>query len=130
MDESIYAANIKSMRLRLQKFPSKDKQVWKVRAKYLKDWKNIKEVLYHQSIMYIPEIIKTEFISRHHNNLLASYFVLKKTQELVAQKYYYWPILRYEIKDYMKKYYIYLTSKTFRYKLDADLQFLLIFFYH
>ena len=29
----------------------------KAKAKYLKDWNNIKRVLYYQNLVYIPKII-------------------------------------------------------------------------
>ena len=62
-----------------------------------------------------------ELISRYHDNLLAGYFSIKKTRELVAQKYY-WPMLRRDVKNYMKGCNIYLTSKAIRHKPYGDLQ--------
>ena len=67
-------------------------------------------MLYYQNLPYIPEIIRIEFISRYHNNLLANYFGIKKKQELIAQKYY-WLMLCYDINNYMKRYNICLVSK-------------------
>ena len=45
-------------------------------------------MLHYQDLSYVLEIIRTEFISRHHNDPLAGYFGIKKTRKLVAQKYY------------------------------------------
>ena len=36
----------------------------------------------------MPEIIWTELINRSYDNPLAGHFGIKKTQELIAQKYY------------------------------------------
>ena len=57
-----------------------DKQAQKLRVEQLiKDWQNIKGVLYNHGLLYIPEIIRTELISKHHDNLLAGHFGIKKT---------------------------------------------------
>ena len=45
--------------------------------------KNVDKVLCYQSIPYMLKIVKTELISRYHNNLLTSHFGIKKTQELI-----------------------------------------------
>ena len=79
------------MRLRLYKLQAKDEQARKQKADQQldqQDWEDIDGVLHHQDLPYVPEIIQTELISRHHDNLLASHFGIKKTHELVAQKYY------------------------------------------
>ena len=47
-------------------------------------WKDIDSVLYYQGLFYIPEIIWTEFISKHYDNSLIDYFDIEKTQELLA----------------------------------------------
>ena len=78
------------MRLRLQELQGEDEQARKLRAEQpVKDgWQDIDGVLHHQGLPYVPEIIRTELISRHHDNLLAGHFGIKKTRELVARKYY------------------------------------------
>ena len=53
-----------------------------------KGWESIDGVLHHDSRPYLPEIIKTEIINRHHDDPLAGNFRVEKTRELVAQKYY------------------------------------------
>ena len=79
------------MRLKLHKLQAKDKQARKLRANQQlgqQGWKDIDGVLHYQGLLYVPEIIQTKFISRHHNNPLTSHFGIKKTRELVALKYY------------------------------------------
>ena len=74
------------MKLKLQELQDKDKHVWKFRAEQQvkNDRQEIDGVLYHQGLFYIPEIIRTKLISRWHDNLLAGYFVIKKTHKVVA----------------------------------------------
>ena len=85
-----YKVSIGGMRLRLQELQEEDKQARKLRAKQpVKDgWEDINGVLHHQSLPYVPEIIRTELISRHHDDPLAGHFDIKKIRELVARKYY------------------------------------------
>ena len=91
------------MRLRLHKLQAKDEYACKLRAEQLaKDWRNIDGVLHHQGLPYVPEIIRTELISRHYNEPLAAHFEIKKTQELISRKYY-WPTLRHDVEDYMRR---------------------------
>ena len=110
------------MRLRLQELQSEDKQAQKLRAEQLvKDWQDIKSVLHHQGLPYVPEIIRTELISRHHDDPLAGHFGIEKTRELVARKYY-WPTLRHDVDDYVKGCDVCLASKAVRHKPYGDLQ--------
>ena len=88
-------------------------------------WEEIDGVLHYQVLPYVPELIKTELISRYHNDLLAGHFGIKKTQELVARKYY-WKTIRRDVENYVKKSDVCLAFKTMRYKLYRDLQSLLI----
>ena len=78
-------------------------------------------MLHHQGLPYIPEIIRTELINRHHNNPLAGHFGIEKTRELIAQKYY-WPTLRRDVEDYVKGCDVCLASKAVRHKPYGDLQ--------
>ena len=88
--ESPYKVSIGGMRLRLQELQEEDEQAQKLRAEQpVKDgWEDINSVLHHQGLPYVPEIIRTELISRHHNDPLAGHFGIEKTRELVARKYY------------------------------------------
>ena len=88
MNEGSYTISIGNMNLRWQELQAKDEQVRKTKAEHSEGWDNIDGVLHHQGLPYVPEIIQTELISRHHNDPLAGYFGIKKTRELIAQKYY------------------------------------------
>lgn len=54
----------------------------------LEAWENQETILYHQSLPYIPEIVKHKVISRYHNNLLVDYFGIKKAKELRVRNYF------------------------------------------
>lgn len=45
-------------------------------------------VFYHQSLLNVFEIIRTKLINKNHNDPLARYFGIMKTQKLIAWKYY------------------------------------------
>lgn len=81
------------------------------------------EILCHQGLFYVPEIVKTELISKHHNNSLVGYFGIKKTRELIAQKYD-WPTLCHNVEANIIGYDVYLDSKAVGHKLYSDLQLL------
>ena len=78
-------------------------------------------MLHYQGLPYLPEIIRTEIISRHHDDPLAGHFGIEKTRELVARKYY-WPTLRADIDAYVKGCDVCLASKAVRHKPYGDLQ--------
>ncbi len=81
------------MRMRLPELQDDDNEAMKVRSEGLPEgWEDIKQVLYYQRLPYIPKVIHSELISRHHNDPLAGYFGIEKTLELIARKYY-WPTL-------------------------------------
>lgn len=61
-------------------------------------WKEAKDnILNHQGLPCLPEIIQTKIINRHYNNFLADQFGIEKTQELITRKYYK-PILKADIE--------------------------------
>ena len=111
------------MRLRLQELQETDSEAQKLRSK--KGYKEVKRVLHHQGLLFVPKAIQTKLISRHHNNLLAGYFDIKKTYKLLAQKYL-WPSLRHNIQTYVKDCDVCLASKVVRHKPYDDLQFLIV----
>ena len=78
-------------------------------------------MLHYQGLPYILKIIRTELISRYHNDLSACHFGIKKTHEVVARKYY-WPMLCHNIKNYMKGCDVCLALKTVRHKPYSHLQ--------
>ena len=89
----------------------------------------VEGVLHYQDLPYLPEIIKTEIISKHHDNLLVDHFGIKKTWGLVAQKYY-CPTLRVNIETYMKGCDVCVAFKAVKHKLYGDLQLLLVSTHH
>ena len=67
------------MRLRLQELQEKDAKAQKIRTEKRKSWEEIDGLLHHQSLPYVPELIRTKLISRYYDNLLAGHFGIKKT---------------------------------------------------
>ena len=85
--EAPYQASIEGMRLRLVELQVEDSQVRKIRAEKLGgNWEDTNRILHYQGLPYVLEIIRTELISRHHNDPVAGHFGIEKTQELVARK--------------------------------------------
>ncbi len=82
-------------------------------------------MLYYQGPPYVPKVICSELINRHHNDPLVGHFSIKKTWELIARKYY-WLMLQPDVKAYVKSCDVCLTSKTVYQKLYRDLQLLSI----
>ncbi len=78
-------------------------------------------MLYYQGLSYVPKVIRSELISRHHDDPLVGYFGIEKTRELIARKYY-WPTLQRDVKAYIKGCDICLTSKAVRHKPYRVLQ--------
>ncbi len=78
-------------------------------------------MLHHQGLLYVPEIVRTKLISRHHDDPLAGHFGIDKTRELIARKYY-WPTLRHDVEAYVIGCDVCLASKSVRHKLYSDLQ--------
>ncbi len=80
-----------------------------------KGWEDIDWVLHHQGLPYVPKIIRTELISRHHDDLLAGHFGIEKTRELVVWKYY-WETLWHDVETYVKRCDVCLALKAVRHK--------------
>ena len=74
----------------------------------------------------MPKAIWIELIRCYHNNLLVGHFGIKKTCNLLAQKYY-WPTFCHNVKAYIKGYNISLVSNAVEHKPHSDFQFLLVF---
>ena len=96
-----------------------------IRAEELKEglgeYVNVDGVLHHQGLSFVPEVIRTELISRHHDNPLVGYFGIDKTRELIGRKYY-WPSLKKDVEAYVKGCNVCLASKAVRHKPYGDLQ--------
>ena len=84
-------------------------------------WKNVEGGLQFQGLPYVPEIIRFEVISCHHNDPLVGHFGIDKTRELVGRKYY-WPSLRRDVESYVRGCDVCLASKAVRHKPYGDLQ--------
>ena len=124
--EGPYQVSIGAMRLRLLELQESDDEARKIRAEGLKNnYEEVDGVLHHQGLPFVPETIRTELISRHHDDPLARHFGIDKTKDLVGRKYY-WPSLRKDIEAYVKGCDICLGSKAVRHKPYGDLQFLLV----
>ncbi len=78
-------------------------------------------MLHHQGLPYVPQVIRTELISRHHDDPLAGHFGIEKTRKLVARKYY-WPTFQRNVETYVKGCDVCLASKAVRHKHYGDLQ--------
>ena len=114
------------MRLRLLELQESDDKAQKIKAKGLKDdYKEVDGVLHYQRLPFVPEAIRTELISQHHDNPLERHFSIDKTKDLVGRKYY-WPSLQKDIKAYVKGCDVCLGSKAVRHKPYRDLQSLSI----
>ena len=120
--ESPYQVSIGAMHLRLSELQESDNEARKIRAEGLKnDYEEVDGVLYHQGLPFVPEAIRTEIISRHHDDPLAGHFGIDKTKDLIGRKYY-WPSLRKDIEAYVKGCDVCLGSKAVRHKPYRDLQ--------
>ena len=96
------------MRLRLQELQESNFEALKLWSK--EGYKEVEGVLYYQGLFFVSKAIQTKLISRYHNDLLADHFGIKKTYELLAQKYF-WPSLRHDVEAYVKGCDVCLASK-------------------
>ena len=53
-----------------------------------KPWSEIEGLLYYDGKPYIPEILRADLLERNYDDLLAGYFGVEKTLELLLYKYY------------------------------------------
>lgn len=49
-----------------------------------KDWEDTHKILYKKVILYIPMVIRTKVICRHHDDLLTEHFEINKAGKLIA----------------------------------------------
>ena len=82
-------------------------------------------MLQYRKLLYVPKIIRSKVIYRHHNNSLVGHFGIDKTRELVGRKYY-WLSLRKDVENYVRGCNVCLASKAVRHKPYGDLQSLLV----
>ena len=109
------------MRLRLQELQETDFEAQKLRQQVRKSYEEVDGVLHHQGLPFVPEVIRIELISRHHNDPLAGHFDIEKTCKLLARKYY-WSTLKHDVEVYVKGCNVCLASKAVRHKPYIDLQ--------
>ncbi len=77
----------------LSELQDDDKEAMKLSSEgLLEGWEDIEQVLHYQGLPYVPKVIRSELISRHHDDPLAGHFGIEKTCKLIARKYY-WPML-------------------------------------
>ncbi len=75
--------------MRLLELQDDDKEAMKLRSKgVLEGWENIEQVFHYQGLPYVPKVICSELISRHHNDPLEGHFGIEKTCKLIVKKYY------------------------------------------
>ena len=120
-DKNPYTANIGGMRLRLAELQESDEEAQQIRAEGLDGYEDVDGVLHHQGLPFVPEVIRTELISWHHDDPLAGHFGIDKTRELIGRKYY-WPSLRKDVEAYVKGCDVCLALKAVRHKPYGDLQ--------
>ena len=112
------------MRLRLPVLKDENKEAKSIRAAGLpEDWEDVEGMLQYQRLPYVPEIIRSEVISRHHNDPLISHFGIDKIRKLISRKYY-WPSMRKDVESYVQGCDIGLALKAIKHKPYGDLQFL------
>lgn len=88
VDKRLYWASISGMKLMIPKLQKLNKNIWKIRIEGLKNrYDKVNGVLHNQELSFISQIIGTELISQHNNNLLTSYSTINKTLKLIIQKY-------------------------------------------
>ena len=110
------------MRLRLSELQESDDEARKIRAEGLKgDYEEVDGVLHHHGLPFVPKTIRTELISRHHDDPLVGHFGIDKKRELVGRKYY-WPSLRKDVENYVRGCDVCLATKAVRHKPYRDLQ--------
>ena len=87
---------------------------------------NFKGLLFHEEQIYVSEeeSVRAELLKHHHNNVLAEYFEVKRTLELIDCKYY-WSDMSKDVKNYIFSYNIYQRIKVSRYCLYSEMQVLL-----
>ena len=120
-NKGLYKVSIGKIRLRLAELQKSDKKARKIKAEGLNEYKELNEILYHQGLLFIPKAIRTEIISRHHDDHLARHFGIYKTKDLIGWKNY-WPSLQKNIETYIKGCDICLGLKAVRHKPYANLQ--------
>ena len=87
---------------------------------------NFKEFLFYEKHIYIlkEKSVKAELLKNYYNNILAEYFEVERTFELIDHKYY-WNDINKDIKNYIFLYNICQRIKVSKYCLYSKMQILL-----
>ncbi len=108
------------MKGRVPELQDNNKKVSKLKSqRLLEGYEDIAEVLYYQEFLYVPKVICSELISKHHNNPLTGNFGIEKLRQLIARKYY-WPTLQKDLETYIKICDVYLALKAVCHKPYGD----------
>ena len=107
------------MRLKLQELQGTNSKAQELRS--TKGYAEVEGVLHHQGLLFVLEAIQIKLISCHHNDPLAGHFDIKKTCELLMQKYF-WLSLWYNAEAYVKDCDVCLALKAIRHKPYSDFQ--------
>ena len=87
-NERPYKVNIGAMHQRLQELQETDLEAQKIRAIELqRGWEEVNGVLHHQRLLYLLKFVRSKLINKQHNDLLARYFGIDKTQKFISRKY-------------------------------------------
>ncbi len=121
-DKGPYIVSIGGMKMRLLELQDDDKEAMKLRSEGLPEgWEDIKQMLHYQGFPYVSKVIRSELISRHHDDPLAGHIGIEKTRKLIARKYY-WLTLQRDVEAYVKGCNVCLASKAVCHKPYKDLQ--------
>ena len=116
-------ASVGGMRLQLSELQDNDEEgkLFRSFVRLSEGWEDVEGVLRYQGLIYVLAIIRSEVISRHHNNPLVGHFSIDKTRKLVGQKYY-WPSLRRDVESYIRGCDVCLASKAVCHQPHRNLQ--------
>ena len=66
---------------------------------------NFKDLLFYEEQLYVlkKESLRAELLKHHYNNVLAEYFEVERTLELIDHKYY-WNNMSKDVKNYIFSY--------------------------
>ncbi len=74
--------------MKLPELQDDDKKAMKLRSEGLPEgWEDIEQVFHYQGLPYVPKVICSKLISRHHDNSLVGHFGIENTWKLIAKKY-------------------------------------------
>ncbi len=73
--------------MRLLKLYDDDKKAMKLRSKRLPEgWEDIEQVFHYQGLPYVLKVIRSELISKYHNELSCKSFWYRKDSQVDSQK--------------------------------------------